>query len=412
MNRKSVNQKVLLLTYAFPPLQASESFLSVKAFAKINSFDIDILTIDATNIGYALDYSLESYVGKNFGKIHRADPPSWITKKVFKILRYVPGFPDRFRYFNNQMYKKVLEINVENYDLIISWSTWHSIHMVARRIKNNFPNIRWLSHLSDPWADNPFLTKIIGYKASQYFLERRVLSSADAINFTTNRARMLVMKKYPLAWINKTYVTPHSYDESLYDFKKLEVKSDKLIVNYLGNFYGPRNPINFLKALRMIYIEDSNFFNGVTFRFVGKWIDNENWKSVLYGLPEGLIEVVSPIPYIESLVEMSNADLLLILDAPFTSSVFFPSKLVDYIGAKKPIFTITPPGSCLDILKNVGGIYASPKNVDSIVKGVKEAVISLKDGTLVSPSVEISARYSNSYVAREFELLFEQITYG
>ena len=405
---QSANKRVLLLTYAFPPLQASESFLSVKAFARINSYNIDILTIDSTNIGYALDYSLESYTSEHFGNIYRAQPPKWITKKAFKFLRYVPGFPDRFRFFNNQMFKKALEIKAEDYDLIVSWSTWHSIHIVAEKLKTKFPSIRWLAHLSDPWADNPFLTKIIGYKASQYLLERNILSKADAINFTTNRSRMLVMQKYPSSWINKTYVTPHSYDDRLYSPSHKKNNNNKLIINYLGNFYGPRNPTTFLNALRLINKEDDNFLSGVTFRFIGKWIDNENWKLVLHQLPADLIEIVKPIPYIDSLKEMSNSDLLLILDAPFTSSVFFPSKLVDYIGAKKPIFTITPPGSCLDILEKVGGIHAYPENESTIIAGIKEAIQQLKKGTLISPDPNLSSRYSNLYVSREFEIIFHQ----
>ena len=236
MNSKSLNPKVLLLTYAFPPLQASESFLSVKAFAKIKSFDIDVLTINSKKIGYAMDYSLDNYVKTNFSKIYRSNPPNWINKMVFRILRYVPGFPDRFRFFNRQLFKKALEIDITGYDLIVTWSTWHSIHMVGAKIKNKFPSIKWLAHFSDPWADNPFITRFFAsspYNLSQYFLEKSVINNADAINFTTHRSRMLVMKKYPPFWINKTYVTPHSYDKSLYQTKKEKVVNDKFIVNYL-----------------------------------------------------------------------------------------------------------------------------------------------------------------------------------
>ena len=51
------------------------------------------------------------------------------------------------------------------------------------------------------------------------FVNRNI--NADAINFTTNLARMLVMKKYPASWINKTYITPHSFDYSLYQKNKI-----------------------------------------------------------------------------------------------------------------------------------------------------------------------------------------------
>jgi len=407
MNSKSVKHRALLITYAFPPLQASESFLCVKAFAKIETYDIDILTINPSEIGYDMDYSLENYTSANFSKVYRVETPKWINKKVFKVLRYVPGFPDRFRFFNKSIIEKTKELDIDSYDLIISWSTWHSIHIVASKIKKNYPSVKWLAHLSDPWADNPFLTRYIGYKASQYFLEKKVLSSADSINFTTNRARMLVMKKYPKSWIDKTFVTPHSYDKSLYVANnQKEKKSEQLVISYLGNFYGPRNPINLIKALRIIHNEDNSFFHGVVFRFIGKWIGNDDWKSKIEGLPDDLIDSVASIPYGDSLTEMSKSDLLLILDAPFNSSVFFPSKLVDYIGANKPIFAITPEGSCFDILESIGGLNASPKSVESIKHGIIDAVSKLKKGELSPPSFKKSQRYSNTYVSKEFEILF------
>ncbi|WP_435189553.1 hypothetical protein ACMAZA_01950 [Pseudothioglobus sp. nBUS_23] len=410
MSTEPLNKKILLLTYAFPPLQSSESFLSIKALAKIENIDIDILTIDARKIGYDLDSSLDTYTNKYFGEIYRVSPSRFISTKLFKFLRYVPSFPDRFRFFNSRLLKKANEIGIENYDSILSWSTWHSIHLVAASIKKRHPSIRWVAHLSDPWADNPFLTRFFGYKASQYFLEKKALSSADAINFTTNSIRLLVMKKYPKSWINKTFVTPHSFDNSLYPRNVSPKKNNgSFVINYLGNFYGPRNPKNLVKALIQIHNEDKDLLSNVVFRFVGKWIGNENWLSTITELPDGLIQTSPPISYKDSLNEMAQSDLLLILDAPFESSVFFPSKLVDYIGARKPIFAITPKGSCYDILKEVGGILASPQSVDSIKDGIIEAITKLKKGELIFPSKKKSERYSNSYVSEEYELLFRII---
>ena len=100
MINKSSSKKILLLTYAFPPLQAPESFLSAKGLAKIQSYEVDVLTIDSSMIDYAKDKSLKNYVKDNFGKIYRAKPSKWINKNSFKFLRFVSFFPDRFRFFN------------------------------------------------------------------------------------------------------------------------------------------------------------------------------------------------------------------------------------------------------------------------------------------------------------------------
>ena len=127
------------------------------------------------------------------------------------------------------------------------------------KIKKRFPTLPWIAHFSDPWADNPFLFKYLGYRTLQKPLEKKVIKNADAINFTTNLTRMMVMKKYTNNLINKTYVTPHSYDLSLYKSKKKD-NSDKIKIAYFGNFYGPENLLSFLKALEQLNKSNSNFF--------------------------------------------------------------------------------------------------------------------------------------------------------
>jgi hypothetical protein len=67
------------------------------------------------------------------------------------------------------------------------------------------------------------------------------------------------------------------------------------------------------------------------------------------------------VDYKTSLALMESADLLLVIDAPFDQSVFLPSKLVDYIGAQRPIFAITPPGTSAKLVSDLGGMVAHPK---------------------------------------------------
>ena len=219
------SNKLLLLTYAFSPHQAPESFLVAKSLSKIDDYKIDVLTLDYEDLGVSIDNSLNHYIKENFQKIFRIKPPSWISKKVFNYLRYASHFPDKFGIFNNLIFQKANEINVNKYQAIISWSQSHSIHLAALKIKKKFPQLPWIVHLSDPWADNPFLVRYFGYKIIQKPLEKKVIKNADAINFTTNLTRLMVMKKYPKKWINKTFVTPHSYDLSLYysSYKKMMV---------------------------------------------------------------------------------------------------------------------------------------------------------------------------------------------
>ncbi len=402
------SDKLLLLTYAFSPLQAPESFLAAKSLSKINNYTVDVLTLDYSDLGISIDTSLNDYVNINFGKIFRIKPPSWINKRSFNFIRYISHFPDKFSLFNSLIFKKALAMNVNEYDAIITWSQSHSIHLAALKIKNKFPNLPWIAHLSDPWADNPFLIRYFGYRTIQKPLEKKVIKKANAINFTTNLTRMMVMKKYPKDWINKTYVTPHSYDLSLYNSKSKK-NDGKLKVAYFGNFYGPRNPEIFLNALEDIHNRDNHFFQNILFQFIGKWVGNENWNIGDLNLPKDLVIFEKPISYLESLKRMLDADMLLILDAPFDISVFFPSKLVDYIGAKKPILAITPEGSCADIVREVGGLVCSPDSTESVQNGITSAISSLRSSNSKGVFNKNMSHFSNDFVSKQYQLLIDQV---
>ena len=65
----------------------------------------------------------------------------------------------------------------------------------------------------------------------------------------------------------------------------------------MGNFYGPRNPINFLKALEEIHSRDKDFFNNILFQFIGKWVGNENWNLGELNLPKNLVSTEKSISY-------------------------------------------------------------------------------------------------------------------
>lgn len=387
-------QKLLLLTYAFPPHQAPESYLSAKALGSLKKFKVDVLTIDPTDLGLPMDTSLDSYVAERFNRINRIKTPSWLNGGIFGKLRCFSAFPDRFRILNKRMIEEAQSLDLQNYAAMISWSQWHSVHLAANIIKKKNPAIRWIAHMSDPWADNPFLPKIPGYKAIQTFLEKTVIRNADEIHFTTEETRRLVMRKYPPSWADKTYVFPHAFEPDLYEQAAPPHPPSGHVIRYLGNFYGPRNPKTLAQAVASLAKSRPDLLKNVHIELIGRWIGNRAWRPENEGVPEGLMNVKSPVSYLESLRLMRDAGMLLILDAPFEISVFFPSKLVDYIGANKPILAFTPEGTCANVLRNIGGMVFSPESAQTIEKGLELALDKLKSGTAPLPDKQLAEQYS------------------
>ena len=87
---------------------------------------------------------------------------------------------------------------------------------------------------------------------------------------------------------------------------------------------------------------------------------------------EKVVSHIDVVPYMESLKYISNADVLLLIDAPSIGpSVFLPLKLIEYLGSGNPIFGITPlEGASANLIRKLGGIVVSPDDIDGIEKGI------------------------------------------
>jgi hypothetical protein len=112
----------------------------------------------------------------------------------------------------------------------------------------------------------------------------------------------------------------------------------------------------------------------------------------------------SPVPYFESLSVMRAADVLLTVEAPLKKSIFFPSKLVDYLGARKPMLAITPKGSLTaHLMDEWKQPWCDVADADAIAAAIERAA----SGQLwAAPPVEILQKYSAKTGAKELADLF------
>lgn len=349
----------------------------------IPGIEIDVLTIDPFMSDVREDMNFGLYAEEKFKTITRLKPPNWYKRLPFTRLQSMFSIPDAYLYLN-PLYLPHLK-NMSQYDVIFTWSMYHSIHLLGRYIKKKNPSIHWVAHFSDPWVNNPYfkqnrLTKIINKH-----LEQSVFEQANSLLFTSEETIELVLKPYGEAEKKKSKVVPHAFDESLYPNKQKSPNKD-FIIRYIGNFYGVRQPTGLIKALEFIYDASPQKLKNLKFEFIGSFVSEK-----AYEIPEPLRELITfkaPVNYLESLKLMKQSDLLLIIDAPFDTSPFLPSKLIDYIGANKPIFAITPLGTSQKLIEEIGFQVAHPNEPKEIAeKLLKMVEISSAKEILISSSI-------------------------
>ncbi|MGA1865737.1 MAG: hypothetical protein ACMUHX_11835 [bacterium] len=411
-------KRILAITYCFPPIFVPATMCYVKLVKGLSEdgynvcvFSIDPRSFSSTNSNYnKLDKDLNKIVPHRI--INRT---VWSFEKnvLFKILKKYNILYKLYEPFKKEWYySAVLHAKkFKDYDIILSCSQPHSSHLVGYHLKKTM-NKPWIAYFSDPWIDNPYSNyrseKIYKYHLK---LENKVICNADYVLFTTKETQDLVMRKYPAAFLNKTGIIPHSFVPEWYNLSngKDERNNGRIKVLHTGNFYGPRTPIPLFNNLIRLKREVKNISDKIEFLFYGDMAPAYR-SFICENKLNDIVEIHNTIPYITSLGLMKNADYLLLIDAPLTStkeSVFLPSKLVDYIGSYKKIIGITPDqGASAKLLKDTSNHVWDIQDEDFIYRNLKGLV----DGKLIiEPKKEKIDSYHYKNIAKKLSKIIEQL---
>jgi hypothetical protein len=261
-------------------------------------------------------------------------------------------------------------------DALATFGSPMSDHLVGLALKRRL-RVPWVAHFSDPWADNPFLGYDRLTARLNRALEGRVMRAADRLVFTSDETVELVTSKHPPGLKAKARVVPHAFEPET--FREPAGRNPaEIVVRYLGDFYGRRTPAPLFAALRRLLDAEPAALAGVRFELIGTKGAGQFEAAGLGTLPAGLVVAGPPVKYLESLRLMSASDGLLVIDAPAELSVFLPSKLIDYVGAGRPVFGITPRGAAAALIRRLGGWVADPADAGAVAAALKDFLAFLR----------------------------------
>jgi glycosyltransferase involved in cell wall biosynthesis len=326
------------------------------------------------------------------------------SSRWWRLAKRLVLLPDSERPWADRLAKTALTHRlVAQGDVLVTFGQPMSDHLAGLAIKRAL-DIPWIAHFSDPWSDNPYLSRNPVVPRRLRAMERRVVDAADRLLFTSQETVDLVMKKYSAPLRAKVGILPHAYDPQFQAEAALPARRDgNLVLRHLGNFYGRRNPLTLIQALVLLHKRQPAVLENVRIELIGRWVGRKRWSPADLTLPKHLLSFHQPIAYEESLRQMRSADALLIIDAPFERNVFFPSKLVDYLWARRPVLALTPPGTSADIVAACGGLVASPATPETIAAGLADMIVRLRARTIGAPSEEAIASYDARRVAAAFD---------
>ena len=394
----------LIISYSSLPLPRPRSYQLTKILKHLKGSFLLITSeyCRAKN----LDFSLNSYIKNIEDNTLRVKDfsDSLAPSILFNLIPPLSQLPDKHLMWAPSVItlakslKKTIAPRV-----IIAFSRPETDLLIGIRLKKIF-SVPLVVYFSDPWADKPYTHLARFMKRANSRLEAKVIKYADLILFTNEDQRKLVMQKYPEYIQEKARSIAHCYDETLYPCEPK--KSDIFVVRHMGNFFSYRSPEPFIKAVHLLLKTHPDLEWQLLVEFYGQ-MPVEDRKLIKTLSMEHVIKIRASVPYLESLKLMSNSDLLLLIDTESEHNtfynIFFPSKLVDYMGAKKNILAISSSNSpSANIINSYGGQTFSKNQVNDIAEYL---LVTIKDCKPFQPNIRELRKYDAKTVATRLESL-------
>lgn len=372
-------KRILVLSWFYPPINSSEALVTAKLLNH-SRYDYDVFTQGRSEAwSYGRDPELP--IGGNQRRIaaESGEVGSWADEAV--------------RYF---------AAHHGEYDLIMTRSMPPECHLAGLRIKQHFPDVRWIASFGDPIRNNPYEIlcgglwspfslknpvnrnrclrfRLSPLRAAQDCLwtvrnasavQRRRLLDRIETNTLRQADRLIFnnasQQRYLLGSESangKTVILRHSYDPGLYPKGMQNGERLKLRFLFLGQLNAIRTAQPLFQAVRALKECRPDLPERAEFVFIGEMPDAD-LASILRLEIGDTVQVRKPIAYRQSLAEAVKADWLLHIDgnigAVCGENVFFAGKLADYFGTGRPILAITmDKGDAADCLRRAGALLCS-----------------------------------------------------
>jgi hypothetical protein len=385
-------KKVLIIAYAFPPLQVIGSQRPYGLAKYFPDYGWDPVVLTANHAGTAPDgikvikadcidiiRSIKSIIRHSshasgheaiISNISNTVQPSFPENTLTKLIKEVLRYPDKERGWCRPAISAASDYLAKNsVDVIISTSYPVTSHLIARKLKQKF-RIPWVADFRDPWTQNTYSDK---YPAIKYFerkLELKTLSDADAIVTVTEPWIDLFGKIHKG---KKIYCVTNGYDiDDFHEEEEVQL-SKKLTITYAGSLYkGKRDPSLLFEVLDGLIKDKKIKRDLIELQFYGakeEWISEKIKK---YNL-ESIVKLYSSIPRNEMIRRLKESQVLLLLIWNNRKEEgFCPAKIYEYFGSKRPVFAIGWPHSVVKNLleiTNAGRIAGDIEGVRDIFMG-------------------------------------------
>ena len=409
-------KKILIITYYWPPAGGPGVQRWLKFAKYLPDFGWKPVIFTPENPSYPLiDETLENEVPKDLEIIKtKIWEPYQLAEKLNKSNKKFKA--GQFDVGQNQSWKSKLSIWVRgnffipdarvfwvkpsvkflkkyltenHFDAFVTTGPPHSMHLIGLNLKKEFPNLKWIADFRDPWTEISYYKHLKLTKSSDKkhrSLEQKVFENADVTLATSYSDAENFRKK----GANSVCIT-NGFEVLSEDKNKVDIKSDKFTLSYVGVLEQLRNPEILWKTLNEILSENEDFATDFKLKFVGR-VDDKILNELENSALKNSILNLGYLPHEKSVLEMKNSSLLLITNFPQESSKgIIPGKIFEYLATGNQILSFGPKDADVAMIleKTNAGKHFGYEEKENVKNYILSIYKNWKSGKLQSENANI-----------------------
>ncbi len=427
--RCAVTLKVLVVSYAFPPVGGAgvQRMLKLVKYLPEHGVLPSVLTVRRPSVP-VMDASLlaevpkevsilrartlePSYAAKDLAWRAHADAPK---KLAARPLRAVSKFgrellvPDPQVLWLPAAARSLLgHLRDSPEDVVLISGPPFSQFLLAPLV-DRLRHTPYVLDYRDEWTTTSSIYEMSGSARAAERLERAVLRRASVVTTATEEFRENLLARFDFLDPERTLSIPNGYDPA--DFPEVlpSPPSDRCLITYTGTVFRLTSARGFLAGMRLFHEREPHLAARLETRFVGRIVETE---ADAFDATESLgVTRFGYLPHAEALrlLAESHVPLCLLADLPGSDRIY-PAKIFEIMRLGRPALTLTPEGALARLVRRHRlGDVVPPSDVVAIAAVLERIVRAFVDGTLGRAERPIDVeRFDRRLLAGEFARALE-----
>ncbi|HET6463973.1 MAG TPA: glycosyltransferase [Candidatus Krumholzibacteria bacterium] len=308
------------------------------------------------------------------------------SSRGFGVVRRVASavmLPDSYVGWVPFAVRAALEVaKSDRVDAVYSTSPPESTHLAGFKV-HRATGLPWVADFRDPWMNLHLLdTPSPLHREMHRRMERRVVTNADVVVVTTMWNERAMHGAYPSANIVRI---SNGYEGGEMTGPDERPAPRPMRIVHAGMLTQRRSATPFIEALARVVAHDPSLRGEIEVQFIGPREDANEHSAARLGLSD-VVTFGDPLPHADALRAQRAAHvLLLVKHADTRYDGLVPGKLYEYIGLRRPVLALAPPGEARDLVTSLRrGEVATPADVDEIERALRTMIGHWRAGRLES----------------------------